>query len=206
MRVAPPHGERGLKLAAWYHGHPGIPSLPPRGVWIEIAWMWQRTSPARSRSRHGECGLKYGVSIGLVDFNLSLPPRGAWIEPERRQTQPPFCQCKLTLRLSAFASTLTNWNLAHWREAQLLPPGVVLHAVNGNPKATPHKCVCGSQRIYAPVPQVQKWEIHTVFPHFWNFEPAQNLSLSFLADVCGAVLMIAGGNHTLIDSCRAQRN
>ena len=41
---------------------------------------------------------------------------------------------------------------------------------------------------FAPVLQFQKWEIHTVFPHFWNFEPAQNLSLSFLADLCGVAL------------------
>ena len=52
--------------------------------------------------------------------------------------------------------------------------------------ATPHKCVCESRGSFAPVPQFQKWEIHTVFPHFWNFEPAQNISLSFLADLCGA--------------------
>ena len=41
---------------------------------------------------------------------------------------------------------------------------------------------------FAPVLQFQKWEIHTVFPHFWNFEPAQNLSLSFLAELCGVAL------------------
>ena len=41
---------------------------------------------------------------------------------------------------------------------------------------------------FAPVPQFQKREIHTVFPHFRNFEPAQNLSLSFLAELCGVAL------------------
>ena len=30
---------------------------------------------------------------------------------------------KFQYRLSALVSTLTYWNLAHWREAQSLPPG-----------------------------------------------------------------------------------
>ena len=41
---------------------------------------------------------------------------------------------------------------------------------------------------FAPVPQFPKWEIHTVFQNSWNFESAQNLSLSFLADLWGAAL------------------
>ena len=41
---------------------------------------------------------------------------------------------------------------------------------------------------FAPFLQFQKREIHTVFPRFWNFELAQNLSLSFLAELCGVAL------------------
>lgn len=48
---------------------------------------------------------------------------------------------------------------------------------------------CVLQQKTTPVPQFQKWETHTVFPHFWNFEPAQNISLSFLADLCGVALV-----------------
>ena len=41
---------------------------------------------------------------------------------------------------------------------------------------------------FVPFLQFQKREIHTVFPRFWNFELAQNLSLSFLAELCGVAL------------------
>ena len=41
---------------------------------------------------------------------------------------------------------------------------------------------------FAPFLQFQKREIHTVFPRFWNFALAQNLSLSFLAELCGVAL------------------
>ena len=41
---------------------------------------------------------------------------------------------------------------------------------------------------FAPVLQFQKREIHTVFPRFRNFELAQNLSLSFLVELCGVAL------------------
>ena len=44
---------------------------------------------------------------------------------------------------------------------------------------------------FAPFLQFQKREIHTVFPRFWNFELAQNLSLSFLAELCGVALNFA---------------
>ena len=43
---------------------------------------------------------------------------------------------------------------------------------------------------FAPVLQFPKREIHTVFPRFGNFVLAQNLSLSFLAKLCGAALNI----------------
>ena len=41
---------------------------------------------------------------------------------------------------------------------------------------------------FAPVLQFQKRKIHTVFQRFRNFELAQNLSLSFLAELCGVAL------------------
>ena len=41
---------------------------------------------------------------------------------------------------------------------------------------------------FAPFLQFQKREIHTVFPRFRNFELAQNLSLRFLAELCGVTL------------------
>ena len=42
---------------------------------------------------------------------------------------------------------------------------------------------------FAPVLQFQKRKIHTVFPRFRNFELAQNLSLRFLAELCGVALI-----------------
>ena len=40
---------------------------------------------------------------------------------------------------------------------------------------------------FAPFLQFQKQEIHTVFPHFRNFELALNFSLRFLAELRGAL-------------------
>ena len=45
-----------------------------------------------------------------------------------------------------------------------------------------------SADILHQLKQFQKREIHTVFPRFRNFELAQNLSLSFLAELCGVAL------------------
>ena len=42
---------------------------------------------------------------------------------------------------------------------------------------------------FAPVLQFQTRKIHTVFPRFRNFELAQNLSLRFLAELCGVALI-----------------
>ena len=41
---------------------------------------------------------------------------------------------------------------------------------------------------FAPVLQFQKRKIHTVFQRFRNFELAQNLSLKFLAELCGVAI------------------
>ena len=40
-------------------------------------------------------------------------------------------------------------------------------------------------RLFAPLPQFQKWEIHTVFLHFRNFELGQKFWLRLLAELCG---------------------
>ena len=44
-------------------------------------------------------------------------------------------------------------------------------------------------RLFAPLPQFRKWEIHTVFLHFWNFELEQKSCLRLLAELCGAALI-----------------
>ena len=43
-------------------------------------------------------------------------------------------------------------------------------------------------RLFAPLPQFEKWEIHTVFLHFSNFELGQKSWLSLLAKLCGVAL------------------
>ena len=43
-------------------------------------------------------------------------------------------------------------------------------------------------RLFAPLPQFRKWEIHTVFLHFRNFELEQKSCLRLLAELCGAAL------------------
>ena len=43
-------------------------------------------------------------------------------------------------------------------------------------------------RLFAPLPQFRKREIHTVFLHFWNFESEQKSWLRLLAELCGAAL------------------
>ena len=50
-----------MKYHKWNHNGQDVPSLPPRGAWIEIK-MW---------------------SDRMV-IELSLPPRGAWIEIRRK--------------------------------------------------------------------------------------------------------------------------
>ena len=44
-------------------------------------------------------------------------------------------------------------------------------------------------RLFAPLPQFRKWEIHTVFLHFRNFEVEQKPYLRLLAELCGAALV-----------------
>ena len=41
---------------------------------------------------------------------------------------------------------------------------------------------------FAPIAQYEKWEIHTVFPHFSYFRLGQNLTPNLLAPLCGAAL------------------
>ena len=48
-------------------------------------------------------------------------------------------------------------------------------------------------RLFAPLPQFQKWEIHTVFLHFRNFELEQKSYLRLLAELCGAALVLVVG-------------
>ena len=43
-------------------------------------------------------------------------------------------------------------------------------------------------RLFAPLPQFRKWEIHTVFLHFRNFELEQKSCLRLLAELCGAAI------------------
>ena len=40
-------------------------------------------------------------------------------------------------------------------------------------------------RLFAPLLQFEKWEIHTVFLHFSNFELEQKYWLSLLVKLCG---------------------
>ena len=55
-------------------------SLPSRGAWIEIGTPGALGGWSRSRSPHGERGLKFDTSEQLRPVRLSLPSRGAWIE------------------------------------------------------------------------------------------------------------------------------
>ena len=43
-------------------------------------------------------------------------------------------------------------------------------------------------RLFAPLLQFEKWEIHTVFLHFSNFELEQKSWLSLLVKLCGVAL------------------
>ena len=55
-------------------------SLPPRGAWIEMISPTKQTITKKSRSPHGERGLKYRRFLKHRLQAVSLPPRGAWIE------------------------------------------------------------------------------------------------------------------------------
>ena len=55
-------------------------SLPSRGAWIEITTTITGSRISRSRSPHGERGLKLQRRQVGAGVPGSLPSRGAWIE------------------------------------------------------------------------------------------------------------------------------
>ena len=55
-------------------------SLPTRGAWIEITYLTAAKAKGKSRSPHGERGLKSERQPGKQPQCQSLPTRGAWIE------------------------------------------------------------------------------------------------------------------------------
>ncbi|MFR5776354.1 MAG: helix-turn-helix domain-containing protein [Oscillospiraceae bacterium] len=58
-------------------------------------------------------------------------------------------------------------------------------------KLRQHRTIASASlsRLFAPLPQFRKWEIHTVFLHFRNFELEQKSCLRLLAELCGAALV-----------------
>ena len=46
----------------------------------------------------------------------------------------------------------------------------------------------GFDGSFPPIVQYEKWEIHTVFPHFSYFRLGQNLASNLLAPLCGVTL------------------
>ena len=58
-------------------------------------------------------------------------------------------------------------------------------------KLRQHRTIASASlsRLFAPLPQFRKWEIHTVFLHFRNFELEQKSCLRLLAELCGAALI-----------------
>ena len=62
-----------------------------------------------------------------------------------------------------------------------------------------HRAIVSASRsrLYAPLLQFEKREIHTVFLRFPNFELSQKSRLGLLAKLCGVALEYArGGRHT----------
>ena len=57
-------------------------------------------------------------------------------------------------------------------------------------------------RLFAPLLQFPKWEIHTVFLHFRNLELRQKSCLSLLAELCGAAFYSPGGQAGKRDKVR----
>ncbi len=64
-------------------------------------------------------------------------------------------------------------------------PETAYHKIRQIARAAPRNCVFESQPPFCPLPQFQKWEIHTVFLHFRNFELGQKFWLRLLAELCG---------------------
>ena len=56
-----------------------------------------------------------------------------------------------------------------------------------------HRTIAPSSlsRLFAPLLQFPKWEIHTVFLHFWNFELEQKFWLRLLVELCGDALGVS---------------
>ena len=61
-------------------------SLPSRGAWIEIRIIAKLWKLIKSRSPHGERGLKSPPMVEKKSVPQSLPSRGAWIEMRKIET------------------------------------------------------------------------------------------------------------------------
>ena len=76
----------------------GRSSLPARGAWIEMCRKTLIKAREKSRSPHGERGLKYVRAYKLVLVDRSLPARGAWIEMVKGYGGTPFLRMSLPAR------------------------------------------------------------------------------------------------------------
>ena len=75
--VAPPHGERGLKLTAFGLQASDSCRSPPRGAWIEIQNVLLHMPLGRVAPPHGERGLKSLSERYYKELQKSLPPTGS---------------------------------------------------------------------------------------------------------------------------------
>ena len=96
---------------------------------------------------------------------------------------------------SFYNEILTEHNLHPEFKHDLPDADIVLEGVNPSCGddifLRQHRTIASASlsRLFAPLPQFRKWEIHTVFLHFRNFELEQKSCLRLLAELCGAALI-----------------
>ena len=124
---------------------------------------------------------------------------------KRRALHPNACSAGLSsihswVQLGSFLHAVIGWKdiFPAQKRYRALPwsPGFHTSPVRHCPRALPAKLLwqhrimgaAGFGGSFAPIVQHEKWEIHSVFPHFSYFRLCQKLSPNLLAPLCGVAL------------------
>ena len=99
--------------------------------------------------------------VNLAGMNIAIPERVYMIE----QTPPNMTVVQRNILDCIF----TRHNNGFVRQRRTIVPASL-------------------SRLFAPLLQFEKWEIHTVFLHFSNFELEQKSWLSLLVKLCGVAI------------------
>ena len=121
---------------------------------------------------------------GLLQGRRDLPRRGAVRRPCRAPCEDQGCR-----------RHFQPCRRGEVHYAGRVPPGHLPHCqdregIGGQRLLRQHRTIASASlsRLFAPLLQFEKREIHTVFLRFPNFELGQKSCLRLLAELCGAAL------------------